>query len=403
MAAQAPELRRPRWGYQTSLFQPRRFAFWVFAALVGLGTLNTVALQDAWQRVSPTGWALSWGLMVLYAVPVFLTVYLLDLYEREPASLLIGALLWGLGTAPLLASIGNEGWGLFISRVADPTFALEWTAALTAPFVEEIVKAAGVILLVLIARAEFDDVMDGFVYGAMVGLGFTVLEDVFYFMAHFGGHPEGVLVGFFLRVVASGLYSHVLYTGLTGMGIAYFVTRRGEATFARRLSVSAGLFAVAIFGHFLWNSPLLNFLPEPPWTASDWIQIPLATAVKGVPLLVFVLLMVRLARGREARWLAGALASEVGLGGVDAAELQALTSPRQRRRAVGEMRRRAGGRAADLLKRLQRQQINLAMIATRVSGPGGTDLARQREYCKSLREALRAIPGAAPAEVSGTA
>jgi RsiW-degrading membrane proteinase PrsW (M82 family) len=44
-----------------------------------------------------------------------------------------------------------------------------------------------VILIYLIARDEMDDMMDGFVYGAMVGLGFALIEDVFYFIAIFGG------------------------------------------------------------------------------------------------------------------------------------------------------------------------------------------------------------------------
>ena len=392
----AEELRRPRWGHQTSLFQLRTFAFWLFAALLGLGGLATVGIQDAFREISAAGWALSWGLLLAYAIPVFAVVYLLDLYEREPVSLVLGGLLWGALVAPLFAAIGNTGWGLFIARVTPPAFASEWTPALTAPWVEEIVKAGGVMLLYLIARAEFDDVLDGFVYGAMVGLGFTVVEDVFYFMGVFGGQPEGVLVGFFLRVVASGLYGHVLYSGLAGMAIARFVTRRDEP-FRRRAAAPAGLFAVAVFGHFLWNSPLLDFFPDPPWTGAEWVQIPFATAVKGVPLLAFVYLAVRLARRRESRWLVAALRSEVDRGGLTAGELETLGSRRARRQAVAEMRRRAGGRAAALLKRLHRQQVNLAMVATRVDSPEDPALVRQREYCRSLRSALLAMPGAAPA------
>ena len=69
------------------------------------------------------------------------------------------------------------------------------------------------------------DAVVGASYGAMVGLGFAVVENVFYFVGQFGGQPAGVVGGFFVRVLASGLYGHVLYTGLTGMGIAWFVTR----------------------------------------------------------------------------------------------------------------------------------------------------------------------------------
>src|SRR5688572_16789683 len=119
----AEPLRRPRWGHQTSLFQLRTFAFWVFASLLVLGGLASVGIQDAFAEISPAGWLLSWGLLLVYAIPVFLIVYFLDLYEREPVSLVAGALLWGALVAPLLAGIGNVGWGLFIARIADPGFA----------------------------------------------------------------------------------------------------------------------------------------------------------------------------------------------------------------------------------------------------------------------------------------
>src|SRR3990170_5131998 len=234
--------RRPRWGVQTSLFQLRQPAFWLFAAIMVWAAFSTVSQQELFQRISPSGWALAWFLVLVYALPVVALVYVLDLFEHEPVSLIAGAVLWGAVAATSLAAVANEGWALVVARVGGPDFASRWTAALTAPFVEETLKAAGVVLIYLIARREVDDVMDGFVYGAMCGLGFGIVEDVFYFVAIFGGEPSGVFRGFFVRVVASGFYGHVLWTGLCGIGIAYFVSRRGEQRFAKRAAVAAGLF-----------------------------------------------------------------------------------------------------------------------------------------------------------------
>src|SRR5262249_57321301 len=104
-------------------------------------------------------------------------------------------------------------------------FATGWGPAITAPVVEELLTAAGVVLIALIARDEVDDVMDGFVYGALCGLGFAVVEDVLYFMAAFGGTPGGVLEGFFVRVISRGLYGHLLYTGLEGTWVRYLESR----------------------------------------------------------------------------------------------------------------------------------------------------------------------------------
>jgi protease PrsW len=390
---------RPRWGHRTSLFQFRQPAFYLFVGLIVLTGWFTVAQQNLFRQISPEGWILSWLLLLLYALPLFLLVYFLDLYEREPLSLIGGALLWGAVAATTLGVLANVGWGAVIARGLNPEFAARWVPALTAPWTEEILKGAGVVLIYLIARREIDDIMDGFVYGAMVGLGFAVVENVFYFMAVFGGETEGVLLGFFLRVIASGLYGHVLYSGLVGIGVAYFTTRRGEASLGNRLAAAAGLVGIAMLAHFVWNSPLFDFFPVPPFEGAEFLQILLATAVKGLPLLAFVAVMVNLAHRREHRWLESALADEVGKGGIHEEELAVLDNPGERRRARKEMARRAGPSAANLLKRLQRQQINLAMVATRVEGDH-PDLVRQRSYCASLRDSLHEMTRVAPSSIA---
>lgn len=395
MATTIAPARRPRWGHRTSLFQFGQPAFYLFILLIGLTGWFTAIQQNVFRQVAPDGWVLSWLLLFLYALPVFLLVYFLDLYEREPISLVVGAFLWGAVAATTLGALANIGWGAVVARSLNPEFAARWVPALTAPWTEEILKAIGVVLIYLIARREIDDIMDGFVYGAMVGLGFAVVENVFYFIAVFGGETEGVLIGFFLRVIASGLYGHVLYTGLSGMGVAYFTTRRSEASLGKRLSVAMELFAVAMVAHFVWNSPLLDFFPEPPFEGVEFLQVLFATAVKGVPLLAFVAVMVRLARRREHRWLQAALADEVGKEGILEDEIAILETPRGRRRARKEIGLTNGPAASDMLKRLHRQQINLAMVATRVESEH-PDLLRQRAHCKAIRDLLEAIPRSRP-------
>jgi RsiW-degrading membrane proteinase PrsW (M82 family) len=394
--------RRPHWGYQTSLWQIGQPAFWVFILILAAGTIFSLVLQANFAGLTPGGWLLSWFLLLIYAVPVFIFVYALDLYEREPLSLVFAALLWGAFAATTLSILANQGWALVVLDLFSFETATQWVAALTAPFTEEILKGVGVILIYLIARREIDDVMDGFVYGAMVGLGFTVIEDVFYFVNQFGGEPGGVLQGFFVRVIASGLYGHVLYTGLFGIGVAYFVSRRREATLGKRLGVATLFILAGVFAHFLWNSPLLNLFPSGGLQdAGDYLQVILATAIKGLPFLGFVALMIALARRREHRWLRAALASEIGGEGLHPDELRVLESPSDRRRTRKEMARRSGPLAAHTLKRLQKAQINLAMVATRTHDPNHPDLVRQRQYCKALRDWLIAHAGSGRSWTSG--
>jgi protease PrsW len=397
-APRAARLPRRGWGRRTSLFQWREPAFWLYAIVVAVTAVYAVGQQQIFQELSPSGWALSWALLLVYGLPVFLLIYLLDLYEREPMSLVLGALVWGGVAATVLSGVANEGWGLVVARLGGPVFAAQWTAALTAPLVEETLKGVGVVMIYLIARDEMDDIMDGFVYGAMVGLGFAIVEDVFYFIAIFGGTTGGVLAGFYVRVISSGLYGHVLYTGLTGIGIAYFVSRRGEAALGMRLAVAVGSFAAAVAAHFLWNSPLLDYFPSTLDDPGDWLQIPLGATIKGLPLLLFVLVLVRLAHRRERMWLEAALRSEADSPALTSDELRLLVDLGAKRRSRRIMRERAGEPAERLLKRLQREQVNLAMLRTRTHSDDAPELVRQRELCKSLRDALLAMPGAAPAD-----
>lgn len=374
--------------------QPRLPAFWLYVVLVGLTGIVAVGEQNLFREMSPAGWMLSWVLVAVYAAPVAVVVYVLDLYEREPIPLLAAAFVWGAVAATTLSAIGNAGWALVVARLGGPELATRWSSAITAPIVEETLKGLGVVMIVLIAREEVDDRMDGFVYGALCGLGFAVVEDVFYFLAVFGGDVTGVLEGFFVRVIASGLYSHVLYTGLIGMAVGVMATRRDDRPARARLRTAVPLVVAAVLGHSLWNSPILELFPSHPWEGAEWLLIPVATAVKGLPLLLFVILAVRLAHDRERRWLRGALSTEVEGGSIAPGELATLESVRARRRARAAVRRRAGDRAARLTARLQREQLNLAMIRSRVTGTDDPALVHQRELCASLRTALEAIPGA---------
>lgn len=383
--------------HEGRFLQPRLPAFWFYIVVVGLTGIVAIGEQNLFREMSPAGWALSWVLVLLYAAPVAALVYFLDLYEREPIGLIAAAFVWGAVAATTLSAIGNAGWGVLVARLGGPEFASRWTAALTAPFVEETLKGVGVVLIVLIARDEVDDVMDGFVYGALCGLGFTIVEDVFYFLAVFGGDIGGVLQGFFVRVIASGLYSHVLYTGLVGMAVAVVTTHRDDRPLRARLRLAALLAGAAVFGHFLWNSPILEFFPAHPWEGIEWVLIPIATAVKGLPLLLFVVLAIRLAHARERRWLRRTLADEVEEESITPQDLATLESPRRRARARQELRRRAGDRAARLLRRLQREQVNLAMVRSKVASEDDPAVVRQRALCRSLRDALEAIPGASSA------
>ena len=381
-----PVRRLPRWGIQTGLVQPRMPAFWLFVIAIVLGVLYALLFHVAAVLTAPAGWLLSVGLMLLFVVPVALVLRWLDQYEREPRSMVIGAFLWGLLVVPLFAGLGNDVWGVVITKLYGGEFAYDWSAALTAPVIEETYKYLGLVLLFLIARTEIDDLIDGFVYGALIGLGFAVSEDIYYFIFQFGGDIPAVLQGFFVRVIASGLYGHVLFTGISGVGLAYFVTRKDEQSFARRLFVAAALLLTAMAAHFVWNSPFLATLP-----------ILLYGTVKGLPFFIFLIALVILARRREHATLGDLLAPEVGRAGLTQAEVNLLGDRHARRALQRLVAHSGGGQAKAALRRLQREDVQLALVVSAVEGDDDARLIQQRELCRSIRAPLLTLPGVAPA------
>lgn len=393
--APRPTARPTDWTEEISIFQPRQAAFWLFAVLLVIGGVSFANEQLSFANASTTAWLVGLVLLALYAVPVYLLVNAVDLFEREPRSLLIGALLWGAVIATFLAGHINDQWASILQKVFGAEFTRTWGAALIGPGVEELLKFLGVVVIYLIARAEFDDVLDGFVYGAMVGLGFTVAEDMYYFFAHFVGQAGasdlgGLFEGFFTRIIVGGPYSHVLLTGLTGMGLAFYVTRP-EVARTRRVLVAVLLYAAGVTAHFVWNSPLLDgILGDNPGPA-DWIAW---AAVKGLPFLILLGVLVRLAMRREQRWVRDALAEDVAAGVMTAQEVEVLELLRARRSARKAVGARTGPAGERLIARLQHVQIALAIASTGTEPDRDAQIAANRELIGGLRAQLVALPAA---------
>jgi protease PrsW len=375
-----------------ALIRPREVAFWLYVGLVAAGAWLTIVQQDVLLHISPSGFGLSWLLLVLYLVPAAALISYLDIVRKQPLSMLAGALLWGAVAATAVAARGNVGWGLVVARLGGPDFAAQWSAAVTAPLVEETAKVVGVVLLAMIAADEFRDPLDGFVYGALVGLAFAVVEDVLYFVAIFGGTPSDVVHGFGVRVLSSGLYGHALWTGMSGLGVGYFISMRRQWTTGRRLIVAGSLLLVAMAGHFLWDSPLLNFSAGSQGNA--WLILVAESTLKGLPFLAFGVILVVLARRRERRQLVAVLSREAIHSTIRPEEVPTLRSAAARRRARRTVRSRAGRPAAAALRRLQRQQLHLAAVLERF-GEDAEPTLRQRAVSDRLRRRFAALEGEA--------
>jgi RsiW-degrading membrane proteinase PrsW (M82 family) len=383
----------PSWGSATGFLQKRQPAFWLFVLTLAATGLAALAEQLSFLAASPGAWFVTVLLLVPYAIPVFAIIYYLDLYEREPVSILVAAVLWGGIVATTLSMYTNTPLDELIFKItADPQFTLEWSAALTAPFVEEGFKLLGLILLVSIARDEMDDLLDGFIWGAMVGIGFLLVEDVFYFMrAYFEqGSFVDLFVIWLIRIVGAGPYSHFLYTGLVGMGVAYYYTQLDQPN-GRRLAMAAVYIALGVAAHFIWNSPLLVGLAE-----GGLIGLWLMLTVKGLPMLIGLVILVRLARRRERRWFAHFSATFHDDGAVAEAELAELSGLRARRRARKAALRAKGPMGEQLKGQIQREQMTLVQLMSKHGAEERPEIAVQQAKVLALKAQYEALEGPTP-------
>jgi hypothetical protein len=139
-----------------------------------------------------------------------------------------------------------------VSEVLGPDATVLIAAPLSAPIVEEITKAAGVALIFWLLRDEFDNMRDGFVYGALVGAGFNWFEAPLHIAqayAENGVAPYSLQLG--VRYSLLGLGGHAMFTGLFGMFLG--LAAQSRSIWLRVLGPIVGLL-LAIAGHMLNNA-----------------------------------------------------------------------------------------------------------------------------------------------------
>jgi RsiW-degrading membrane proteinase PrsW (M82 family)/pSer/pThr/pTyr-binding forkhead associated (FHA) protein len=153
------------------------------------------------------------------ALGINLLVNFIDRYEREPWFLRLAAFLWGaiiaippaLFIESFIDGFVTHLWGLDAQVVLHA-----FLSGLDAGITEETVKGLGLLLLFFVLRDEFDNITDGIVYGALIGAGFAMVENVFYFLRN----PNDLSVLIVGRIVL-GWLSHSTFTICFGAALGY--------------------------------------------------------------------------------------------------------------------------------------------------------------------------------------
>ncbi len=347
-------------------------AFWILGAVLVVCALRLVELLRSPMARYPVATILAITLFTLYAVPFWWFISAMDFMEREPPLLLATALAWGAMVATTSAMPGNRALLDLTAKLVSPDFAMAWGPAIASPFIEEMLKALGLVMIALVARKQINSVLDGMVYGALIGLGFQVVENVFYSlnsveMANAGDRAGPVIATFFLRGFLAGLWSHTLFSALAGAGIAWFLVRTDRPRWQRWGAVALGL-GLAWGTHFIWNSPLLvDGLGQRGW------GLLLSLLLKGLPALLLAMGLLFVARHREANFYIDHLARLRDPLIATPDELHTLRHGHLRAdaRRYGKVRAGKPGRRA--VRALQTAQARLAVELSRVTAePSGS-------------------------------
>lgn len=256
-------------------------------------------------------------------------IWWLDRYEREPLWLVVLVFVWG--------GLGGTLLGASLNLVVDVAAALvlpaeqlsRFSTVIVAPMAEEFTK--GLIFLALFFipffRKELDNETDGLIYGAAVGLGFAVIENLLYFIA-VSGQGLSVLLGV---VVVRTLFTslvHTISSSLLGFSVGLVRHRR---LFPFMWIVPVLGYLAAVLNHSWWNFALS--LGQSGQVSDDVVLGTVGLALMTVVgMALFMFLLTQLSLYREKRIIKRYLLEEAQAGVLPVEHVRYLASWRGRRR-----------------------------------------------------------------------
>lgn len=300
-----------------------------------------------------------------------LLLWWLDRYEKEPLPLIVAAFLWGAVPAIALAILIEMVVVMPLGQAFIGPDVSNWGLV---PLVEELIKALALIGLFHWARREFDGPLDGIVYGALVGFGFSMTENALYFLS-----IGSIDAAFWLRGVLFGI-NHAFFTSLVGLAFGIIRHRRGP--WRNGLVLAAG-FALAVLFHATHNF----FVSE---AATVGVLLSWLVQVSGGSV---ILMVAALAWRTERQVMERELEDEVRAGVLTLDEYLEVTSSQKRLRRQGLALLTGGWVCWGHVRRLHHLATELAFCKARLRAAdqlySAVDHETLRQQIFALRSAMR--------------
>lgn len=241
--------------------------FWGLILIsIGLGLYDFIERQSFRRIPEASDWyGMSW-LIAGGAALIFTAIIIwVDRYERESWKWLLLAFMWGALAAPALNHqlrfmLGKSIYQEIITLSVHKELAsdiVNTTLRLFVPFTEELSKGLFIFLIFLGIPREFDNLLDGIIYGAMVGIGFAMVEQVGFLQKEVLGAisatadaSEAFWDEAYRRVFLTGLWSHPMLSAFVGAGLSW--ARTTKSRWQRWVAPILGFF-LAVLIHKNWN------------------------------------------------------------------------------------------------------------------------------------------------------
>jgi len=325
--------------------------------------------------------------LVTATIPVPLYVILvlwIDRYESEPLWMLATAFFWGALVATFVAYLINSTGGAIVSALAGPAAGNTFALVISAPIVEECSKATILFIFFFFKKDEFDGVIDGIVYAALVALGFAMTENVLYYAKAALGGGASLTVTLFLRGFLAP-FSHPLFTSMTGIGLG--LARQTRNVAIKLIAPVLGLL-MAIFMHSIWNGSGAIF--------GGGVFL-LTYIVIMVPSFVILLVVIGIALYREGQLVREFLLCDLERGLLTRQEYDQLGSIFGRMGSSFNALTQSGMKSWRTRMKFNQMASELAFYRCRVSRgiySGATNLNEiENEYIQAVSSLLREVRG----------
>ena len=330
-----------------SFFRRNNLAVWVWGVFCFLGAADFLDVIEFAISSGQTFGMAAIAVSLFLGISVIWLLRWLDVLDQEPLGNVVAVVLWGGLAAIYVAGPANDALGLLIGSVV--TESSGWLWAIVAPINEELLKVLGVALIIVACRKDIHGVMDGVFYGAMAGLGFEVVENIYYYASALqaaGGTEITAGIDLLaLRTYYAFASSHMAFTAIAGAGLAYAAT--ASATTTRKVLVASGLMITAGVLHGFWNSPIFQELGDSP-----------LYILRGVPALL-VLVAVLMWVSKHEVTLALSVAKKLPKGLILKEEIPGLVNPLRR---VASAVKRTRLPARERKRQIQLRNAQLAVL-----------------------------------------